>query len=178
MPEMRDLGSRYHTEYRTLTGKRIVGHLWQRPPVSVGAANFLAPRRTLKVPIDSPAVAGDIITLLGGKKYILMDGTDSEAGGVRVYRLFTLLQADRQMTLKRSQTEVHRVTGMAGKAKETVIGQYWMVFEPLTQVEDLNFPTTKYRIVSPIALQVGDILDTYSVKRVENLLGVYVTEVA
>lgn len=178
MPEMSDLGSRFHTEYRTLTGKRIVGHLWQRPPVNAGASSFLASRRTLKVPVDSPAVPGDVITLLGGGKFILLNGSDSEAGGTRVYRLFTLLQTDRQMTLKRSQTEIHRVTGMAGKTSDVVIGQFWCVFEPLTQVEDINFPTTKYRIVSAAPMQVGDTIDTYSVKRVDMLLGVYVAEVA
>jgi hypothetical protein len=178
MPQISDVGSRFETEYRTITGKRIKGHLWERPPQNVGATAFGMSRRVLKVRPTSGAVARDIIVGLGGRRYLLMNGPDSEVGGIHAYRLYLLAEVDRQLPLTRTLKQTDPFTGMAGLASTADLGLVWCALEPLGTVENLNHLAVRYRILTHTHLQIEDRMGDYTVKRVETLLGVTVAEVA
>jgi hypothetical protein len=161
-----------NTIFRTKGGRQFFGQMLHTPTTAGNDANFIHPRRVLKVGKRCLLQAGEVINTGDGTFLVL------EHSEAKDYRLHKLVQLDRKSAVTRSVVLKDPLTGLDKKSTDTLVGTIDCVFEFLGQTDDLQVAVDGYRVVTDFPLQLNDKLDgRYTVRNVERMLGAYVATV-
>lgn len=156
---------------RRLDGARFNGHLTAS---TVGTTRDKAPYRVLVVRKPCFLVAGDTVFVNDNEVVILMEQPDDFPWG----RSFKAAYAQQVMAWARSNTTTDPVSKVQKTSSETSLGNLYVNFDSAEEMNVQGFQDTKYRFITGQAIQVGDKVGTYIVKRVVESLGVKLAFVA
>jgi len=158
---------------RTTTGLLLEGQMMDIKD-NATIRDFILPRRQMLTSITSPARPGMIIKD-GLRKYMLIDRAEKTRNMTRV---FSLAEVTHTASWSREKKSPDLVTGLDRSYYKQPFGAIDLVWE-LMQIQNDNEAQSgsKYRVLTSVDLQLGDMLDGKVVKFVQQVQGITYGEV-
>lgn len=179
MPSLATTGDRFRSEFRISTGQTFFGRLdasnENEPPIS----QFATARRLLRVTPACFVKAGDVMVTAAGQNFLLLNHGVNEVRSQVIYRTFRLVEVTRQAAWKRPQTVTDTMTQLKKNTVPQDLGQIWCLQEQMQEDFDrtIRVHEDRWRLITGAALQLNDLIDDKTVKRVDIALGVSIAEI-
>lgn len=167
--------------YKLPTG-RVRGVVFPTSPTALPTSVFVLPRLGLRTRPAEPIKAGDLLRDPFRRTLLVGDHDGSLAGDARVSKLFALFQMTGQVSWqRRGQETKHPVTGLKMAEGALVeLGPIWVSIESYTHGNEdpgVRIPTDRLRCITHARLQLGDVVNGKTVKRINPALGVIIAEI-
>jgi len=159
---------------RTTTGLLLEGQMMDIKD-NATIRDFVLPRRQMLTSSTSPARPGMVIKD-GLRKYLLIDRAEKTRNMTRV---FSLAEVTHTAVWTREVKSTDLVTGLSRAYEKSALGSIEVVWELMQlQGDNENQSGSKYRVLTSVDLQLGDMLDGKVVKFVQKVQGITYGEVS
>lgn len=174
---LKNVGLRFREKYKIVGGQHFYGQILDLPDTS-RVSNFFSARRYLRVMINSPVEAGDVI-IVDNQKYIVAEhGTGFFCSPI--YKHFKLFAVDLEKILYTKSESINPITGVSEKSIATNSGIIYISVQPKSSINDssISIQIPQHTIIINMEVSVDDVIgDNWLVTRVDHQLGIYVAEV-
>lgn len=175
--DIRRIDRRFQTRFKIDNGPSFYGVIIEIPDTT-RMSSMSAPKRILQVQENAPVAARDTFVTPAGTRFLVAEYGEGYLSGMVSYRRWILYHIDQTMTWKRPGTTTDPLTGLKkGTGTLTDLGTIYAHVSPRAPVlDEMKIPEDRTTIVTGSALQLGDIVNGETVKRVDLVTGVYVAE--
>lgn len=160
---------------------RFRGVIFPVNPTALPTSVFVLPRLGLRTRAREPVAARDLFRDPARRVMLVGDWELPLAGDDVISRCFVLFQMTRQVSWQRRAETLDPVTRqMVARGEMVEKGPIWVSIESYTRGDNdagLRVVTDRLRCITGAPIQLGDVIDGKTVKRLNPALGVYVAEI-
>lgn len=174
MRQFSRVGSKLFEPVRIVGGPKSRAIVQRPPDIDRPGVEFNYPNLTCRVHHNSLIHSGQVVHLAGGGYHLVADHSET-ADWVTLH----LFRCDRQVSWKRLSSSTDAVTGVERNTTPTTLGTPWVVWNRMRrEFVDLNIRIAQetHMLVTGENMQLGDLVNDMTVKRVSHALGVNVVE--
>ena len=170
--------SAFESQLVTTTGRRFRGIIYPASD-SVSTTQLVETRLLLRTRPNEPVYPGDLINDPAGRPFLVgRDDTQILLGGA-ISKTFRLYRCTGSYSWKRPSTFTDPVTNLQQRTGETELGPIWCAVEILSNLDidrGTHQAAEKHHVITGSPIQLQDKIDTWIVRRVTQVFGIYVAE--
>ena len=173
-------GRRFDSLMYRLDGFPFMGTVEPTDEGELPSYDWSIPRIILRTDPTCPVGTGDMITDVAGRIYLLADHDVSFAYNVLEHKTNRMFHMRETLEWKREVKAIDPLTKREKSSGIQTIGQVLCLVERVErEYMDTTLRTKEEvrKVISGTKLELGDILDGMVVKRVDQVLGIWLTEI-
>ena len=174
-----NVGQRFESTFKTDAGFPFPGVIL---PLNEGSPSldFITPRWVIRIRETSPVITGAVILDPANRRFLMGNADTGIADNEILYRTHILFPATHQMTWEREVSTIDPLTQLKRTSSSRQdLGTMWVMQEQIRREPlDLTMRVKEetHKVVTNMEVLLNDIVDNRIVKRIDNILGLYIIE--
>lgn len=180
MPSLASAGLRFNSLMHRTDGMPFHGTIEPDLEGKLIGYDFSFPRRLLRVSADCKIKTRDVIRDVLNRHYLVADHDGSFAYNVIEYQSYMLIPLVKRVSWQREASVTDPLTKLAKSAGKQDLGMIWILPERVGREMADNTMRVKEEVETVFTaheLELNDIVDGMSVRRINVVRGVYLAEV-